>query len=64
VLSTLTTTTHTSLLLKGYAKFVESLVKRKIDLGSIGTRVEMDEVRELHDELWTTVDNYGGNGDD
>lgn len=64
VLSTLTTTTHTGSLLKGYAEFVEGLVKRRIDLGSIGARVEMDEVRELHDELWTVVDNYGGDEDD
>lgn len=28
-------------------------------MGSIGAKIEMEEVRELHDELWTVVDNYG-----
>jgi len=37
-------------------------VKRKLDLEGIGTRIEMDEVKELHSELWTVVDNYGGGG--
>jgi hypothetical protein len=35
-------------------------VKRKLDLGSIGTSIEMDEVRELSSELWAVADNYGG----
>lgn len=40
--------------------FIENFVKRKLDLGSIGARIEMDDVRELHGELWTAVDNYDG----
>ena len=59
-LSSLTTTTHTGSLLRGYAIFVESFVKGKVDLRNIGALVEMDEVRELNSELWTIVDNYGG----
>jgi hypothetical protein len=59
-ISSLTTTTHTGSLLGGYATFVENFVKRKLDLGSIGTSIEMDEVRELSSELWTVADNYGG----
>ena len=39
--------------------FVENFVKRKLDLGNIGAKIEMEEVRELHDELRTVVDNYG-----
>ena len=35
-------------------------MKRKLDLGNIGAKIEMEEVRELYDELWTAVDNYGG----
>jgi len=54
------TTTHTCSLLGGYAKFIESFVKRKLDLGNIGVKIEMDEVKELHGELWSVVDNYGG----
>jgi len=42
--------------------FIESFVKRKVDVGSIGARLEMDEVRELDGELWTVVDNYGAGG--
>ena len=41
-------------------------MKRSVDLGSIGSGVEMDEVRELHNELWTVVDGYdrgGGEGE-
>lgn len=67
VLSSLTTTTGIGSLLRGYATFVESFVKRKLDLGSIGTGIEMDEVKELHSELWTAVDTYdvgeGGTGE-
>lgn len=37
-------------------------MKRKIDVGNIGARLEMDEVRELDSELWTVVDNYGAGG--
>ena len=59
-LSSLTTTTHTGSLLRRYATFIESFVKRRFDLGSIGARIEVDEVRELNNGLWTTVDNYGG----
>ena len=58
--SSLATTTHTSSLLRGYATFIEGFVKRKLDPGNIGAKIEMDEVRELHGELWTIVDNYGG----
>jgi hypothetical protein len=54
------TTTHTGSLLRGYATFIEGFVKRKLDLERIGDGIEMDEVRELHSELWTAVDNYGG----
>ena len=61
--SSLTTTTHTRSLLRGYATFVEGFVKRKLDLGNIGAKIEMEEVRELHDELWTIVDDYGGGED-
>jgi len=57
--SSLMTTTHTSSLLRGYATFIEGFVKRKLDPGNIGAKTEMDEVRELHGELWTVVDNYG-----
>lgn len=60
VLSSLATTTHTGSLLRRYATFIESFVKRKLDLGSIGASIEMDEVKELNSELWTVVDNYGG----
>ena len=67
VLSSLTTTTRTGSLLRGYATFVESFVKRKLDLGGIGTGIEMDEVKELHSELWTAADTYdvgeGGTGE-
>ena len=35
-------------------------MKRKLDLERIGGGIEMDEVREVHSELWTVVDNYGG----
>ena len=35
-------------------------MKRKLGLEGIGGGIEMDEIRELHSELWTTVDNYGG----
>ena len=43
--------------------FVESFMKRKLDLGRIGAKTDMDEVRELRSELWTIVDNYCGEGD-
>jgi len=56
-LSTLTTTTHTRSLLNGYATFTEGFVKRKLGFEGIG--IEMDEVRELHTDLWAVVDNYG-----
>ena len=59
-LSSLTTTTHTGSLLRSYATFTESSVKRKLGLGSIGGMIEIDEVRELSSGLWTIVDNYGG----
>ena len=63
-LSTLTATTQCCSLLRRYATFVENVVKRSVDLGSIGSGVEMDEVRELHNELWTVVDGYdGGEGE-
>lgn len=52
------TTTRTGLLLNRYATFVESFVLRKLDLGSIGARIEMDDVRELNSELWTVAGNY------
>ena len=43
--------------------FIESFVKRKLDLERIGAKLDMDEVRELRSELWTIVDNYcGGEG--
>lgn len=35
-------------------------MKKKLGLESIGAGVEMDEVKELHNELWTVADNYGG----
>ncbi|KAF9644227.1 tubulin nucleotide-binding domain-like protein [Thelephora ganbajun] len=62
VLSSLTTTTHTGSLLRGYATFIGSFVKRKLDLESVRAGTEMDEVRELNDGLWTIVDNYGEGG--
>ena len=37
-------------------------MKRGVNLGSIGAGIEMDEVRELHNELWTVVDGYDGGG--
>lgn len=43
---------------------MENFVKRRFDLESVGARIEMDDVRELHSELWTIVDNYGGDGGD
>lgn len=57
------TTTNTGSLLRGYAAFVENFVRRKIDLENIEARIEMDEVREMHNEMWTLVDNYGGGGE-
>ena len=41
-------------------------MKRKLDLGSIGARIEMDEVRELNSELWLAAGSYnegGGEGE-
>ena len=61
-LSSLTTTTHTRSLLRGYATFVERFVKRELDLRSIGAGIEIDEVRELNSGLWTIADSYGGGG--
>lgn len=43
--------------------FIESVVERKLDLGRIGAKVDMDEVGELRNELWTIVDNYCGDGE-
>ena len=37
-------------------------MKRRVDLGNIGATIEIDEVRELHNELWTVVDGYDGGG--
>jgi hypothetical protein len=34
-------------------------VKRKLGLEGIGGGIEMDEVQEVHSDLWTAVDNYG-----
>ena len=34
-------------------------MKRKVDLEGLGAGIEMDEVNELHNELWAVVDNYG-----
>ena len=63
-LSTLTTTTNAGALLRGYATFVGNFVKRRLDPGSTGIGIETGDVRELHNELWTVVDGYGGGGDD
>ena len=57
-LSSLTTTTRTGSLLNRYATFIESFVLRKLDLGSVGARIEMDDVRELNNELWAVVGGY------
>ena len=43
--------------------FVESFVKRKLDLGRIGAKIDVDEVKGLRGGLWTIVDNYCEDGD-
>ena len=57
-LSSLTTTARTGSLLNRYATFIESFVLRKLDLGSVGARIEMDDVRELNSELWAVFGGY------
>jgi len=58
-----TASTGAADLLKGHAEFVERCVKRHLDVG-----VEVDELRDLGDELWTVYDGYGaaevGSGDE
>jgi len=41
-------------LLKAHAQFAEKCVKRRLDVG-----VEVDELKELGNELWTIYDGYG-----
>jgi len=41
----------------GYATFVEDCIRKKFDWELIGW--DPDEIKEVRNELWTIVDNYG-----
>lgn len=59
MLASLAASSDTGLLFKNHATFVDDCVrKRRLDLG-----IDLDELKELGNGLWTLYDNYSEGGD-
>ncbi|KAF8648203.1 hypothetical protein AX16_006342 [Volvariella volvacea WC 439] len=56
VMSTLGTTSATSTLFSGYARFAEGCTKHTHDMDALG--IDVDELRDLVNDLWTIHDNF------
>lgn len=61
-LSSLYSTSATSRLLSAHASFIDECIKRKKDFASV-MGIEIDEIRELANDLWAIHDAYHGEGD-
>ena len=48
------------LLLREYAKFAETCLKKRIHAAANGSGIDHDELNELVQDLWSMCDNTGG----
>jgi hypothetical protein len=60
--SSITTSSQTADLFFEYSTFIENCVKRKSAV-HVTVGLDMDEMKDLVNDLWTLHDNYGDGGD-